>query len=270
MLSFETAMAVGDRVENPERNVPRATMIGTLLAGLIYLLLLFGGDAAAAAPRRWPARTRRSGIFFATFVDPAVGADHRRLRRDRRDWARSTASSWCRPRCRSRWRGNGCSRPGSPASTGSKMPYRIHIFSSGLATLLVLANYARSLAGLFRFMMLVTTSVTLIFYCVGTLAALWLDGGAAAAGLGGLRLIALARRRLLPLGLLRRRHRGERCGAWHDRRGDAGLSRHALDAARQRAGGESSRVSGMIRLSFCAKLLRQTSLSPERPRPVIG
>ena len=38
MLGFECASVAGDRVENPGRNIPRATLIGTLIAGLIYLL----------------------------------------------------------------------------------------------------------------------------------------------------------------------------------------------------------------------------------------
>jgi APA family basic amino acid/polyamine antiporter len=55
-----------------------------------------------------------------------------------------------------------------------EIPWRIHLISSGLATLLLIANYTQSLANLFTFMVLVTTSVSLIFYLSGTLAALWL------------------------------------------------------------------------------------------------
>jgi APA family basic amino acid/polyamine antiporter len=49
-------------------------------------------------------------------------------------------------------------------------PQRAHIFSSALASTVVLANYTRGLADLFEFMVLVTTSVSIIFYLAGTLA----------------------------------------------------------------------------------------------------
>ena len=38
----------------------------------------------------------------------------------------------------------------------------------------MIANYTQSMAKLFTFMVLVTTSVSLIFYLAGALAALWL------------------------------------------------------------------------------------------------
>ena len=52
----------------------------------------------------------------------------------------------------------------------NETPYRAHILSSILATVLVLLNYSRGLVGLFQFMVLVTTSVTIIFYLAGALA----------------------------------------------------------------------------------------------------
>ena len=72
-------------------------------------------------------------------------------------------------------------------------PWRIHLISSGLATALVLVNASRGLAGLFQFMVLVTTSATIIFYLAGAAAALklaregriaWSAGYAAVAALG--------------------------------------------------------------------------------------
>ena len=72
MLSFESAMCAGDRVENAEKIVPRATIIGTLLAGIIYLLcasavtLLLPREALAGADAPF-------ALFFSTFVNPAIG-----------------------------------------------------------------------------------------------------------------------------------------------------------------------------------------------------
>ncbi|HEV2867451.1 MAG TPA: amino acid permease, partial [Allosphingosinicella sp.] len=38
MLGFESAMAAGERVEDPRRTIPRATLLGTAIVGIIYLL----------------------------------------------------------------------------------------------------------------------------------------------------------------------------------------------------------------------------------------
>ena len=83
MLGFESAMAAGDRAENPERTVPRATLIGVLIAGLIYLL------ACSAVTLMLPvaeleASNAPFATFFATLVDPALGPGRGRLRRHRR------------------------------------------------------------------------------------------------------------------------------------------------------------------------------------------
>jgi APA family basic amino acid/polyamine antiporter len=172
LLSFESAMVVGDRAENPERNVPRATLWGTLLAGIIYLLcssavtlllpreILAGSDAPFA-------------LFFATFVDPAVGGiiaafvaiaalgALNGLILVQGEMPVAAARQGLLPAWVARF-------------NRREVPWRIHLISSGLATLLVIANYTESLTELFTFMILVTTSVSLIFYLTGTLAALWL------------------------------------------------------------------------------------------------
>jgi APA family basic amino acid/polyamine antiporter len=176
MLSFETAMAVGDRVEDPERNVPRATMIGTLLAGLIYLLC--SSAVTLLMPREALAGSEAPiALFFSTFVAPAVG---------------SAMAAFVAIAALGALNGIILVQAEMPLAVARErlipawlacfnrreIPYRIHIVSSGLATLLVIANYTQSLAELYRFMILVTTSVSLIFYLVGTLAALrlWMKG----------------------------------------------------------------------------------------------
>ena len=189
MLSFETAMAMGDRVEDPERNVPRATMVGTLLAGLIYLLcssavtLLLPAEALAGTNSPF-------GLFFATFVDPAIGG---------------IVAAFVAVAALGALNGIILVQAEMPLAVARdgllpawlayfnrrEIPYRIHFLSSGLATLLVLANYTESLSELYRFMILVTTSVTLIFYLVGTLAALWLGMTGGLKGSVGFVLTAL-------------------------------------------------------------------------------
>ena len=189
MLSFESAMCVGDRAEDPERNVPRATIAGTLLAGLIYLLcssavtLLLPRDALAVAASPF-------GLFFSTFVDPAVGGlvavfvaiaalgALNGLILVSAEMPLAVAREGLLPAWLVRF-------------NSREIPWRIHLISSGLATLLVIANYAQGLAKLFTFMVLVTTSVSLIFYLTGALAALWLRARGRMAGSAGFILTAL-------------------------------------------------------------------------------
>lgn len=183
MLSFESAMVCGDRVENPERNVPRATMWGTLIAGLFYLLcssavsLLLPHEAVAGSSSPF-------ALFFSTLVDPALGpviaafvaiaalGALNGIILVQAEMPLAVAREGLLPAWFARF-------------NRWEIPWRIHIISSGLATLLLLANYTQSLAKLFTFMVLVTTMVSLVFYLSGTLAALRLrmqgrlEGGAA-------------------------------------------------------------------------------------------
>jgi basic amino acid/polyamine antiporter, APA family len=183
MLSFESAMACGDRVENPERNVPRATMWGTLIAGLIYLLC--SSAVSLLLPHEGVAGTDSPfALFFSTLVDPGLGpiiaafvavaalGALNGIILVQAEMPLAVAREGLLPAWFARF-------------NRWEIPWRIHLISSGLATLLLLANYTQSLAKLFTFMVLVTTSVSLIFYLSGTLAALWLrmkgrlEGGAA-------------------------------------------------------------------------------------------
>lgn len=168
MLGFESAMAAGDRIENAERTVPRATLIGVLIAGFVYLL------ACSAVTLMLPsASVQNSNAPFATFfsalVDPALGpvvaafvaiAALGALNGFvllQAEMPLALARGGLLPAWIARFNRN-------------EIPYRIHIVSSGLATLVVLANYSRGLANLFQFMVLVTTSVSIILYLACALA----------------------------------------------------------------------------------------------------
>jgi APA family basic amino acid/polyamine antiporter len=167
-------MAAGDRVEDAERNVPRATLIGVSIAGLIYLL------ACSAVTLMLPVAALETSnapfaTFFASLVDPRLGP---------------IVAAFAAVAALGALNGFvllqaeiplGLARGGLlPAWTArfnrNEIPWRLHILSSGLATLLILSNYARGLADLFRFMVLVTTSVTIVFYFVSTLSGLVLAG----------------------------------------------------------------------------------------------
>lgn len=189
MLGFESALAVGDRVKDPGRTVPRATLTGLAITGLIYLLacsavtfLLPAGQVAASnAP---------FALFFSTLVNPALGpviAVFAAIA------ALGALNGYVLvqgdPLLTMARRGmfpNWFARENRHAT-----PQRAHILSSSLASAVVLANYTRGLADLFTFMVLVTTSVAIIFYVAGVLAGLKLEQSGRIGGSRGFRLIAL-------------------------------------------------------------------------------
>src|SRR5690606_17205200 len=61
------------------------------------------------------------------------------------------------------------------AKTSRGIAVRAQILSSALATILILANYSRTVGGLFAFMALLTTALALILYLACSLAALRLQ-----------------------------------------------------------------------------------------------
>lgn len=169
-LGFESALAVGDRVERPEVNVPRATLIGAIATGIIYLF------ACSAVTMLMPvADVARSNApfatFFTAFISPAAG---------------QAVALFAAIAALGSLNGNVLQQgevltplahsgmlPAWFALQSSRgTPVRVHLLSSSLASLLVLANFTKGIAGLFKFMALVTTSVTIIFYMAGVLAAL--------------------------------------------------------------------------------------------------
>lgn len=172
MLGFESATVPAGRVQAPERTIPRATLYGTLIAGTLYLLasssvslLLPASDAAA------------SNAPFADFVSRFVGEGPALL------VALFAAIScigalngWVflqgeMPLAMARdgvfpgWFGK-LSRSGTPVMA--------QLLSSGLATVLVVSNYSKTMGELFTFMALLATVATLVMYVMCALAALTL------------------------------------------------------------------------------------------------
>ncbi len=168
MLGFESAMAVGDRVENAERVVPRATMWGTAITGLIYLLAC-SAVTLLLPPAAVHASSSPFALFFGTFVDPRLGA---LVAAFAAIAALGAINGYVLMQGEFLF---ALSRSGLlPAWFGSQnrfdVPIRASILSTLLASALVLVNFSRGLAGLFQFMLLVTTSVSILFYIAGALA----------------------------------------------------------------------------------------------------
>jgi len=175
LLGFESALAAGDRIADPERNVPRATIIGMVATGLLYLI------ACTAVTMLLPSAIVTNSIapfptFFSHFIGPEAGAVAAVLAAIAALGALNgfVLLAGELPRDLAR---RGLLAPLFGAENRNGAPTWSLLLSAVLATLIVYANYDRGLAGLFNFMMLVTTSTTIIFYLVGALAAIKFERG---------------------------------------------------------------------------------------------
>lgn len=170
MIGFEAAGAVGDKVEKPEINVPRATFFGALLTGCIYLIVCSGitlmlpADEVANSAAPFELFVRR---FWSPDVAPwialfaaisAFGATN--------GWILVQGEvplDMARRKLLPRWF----------AVTDAKgTPIRALIVSSIFASILVITNGNKSTVDLFYYMALLSTSATLWLYLACALAAL--------------------------------------------------------------------------------------------------
>lgn len=169
LLGFECASIAAARVENPAVNVPRATMWGTGLTGVLYLLvcsaiaLMLPEAVAATSPapfatfveRYWSAGPAALVTVFA--IVSCVGAIN--------GWVllqgelpRAMAERGMLPR----W---------FAATDRHGTPRRALLVSSVIATLCLLFNASKSMQGIYEFVLLLSTSAALWLYLACALAA---------------------------------------------------------------------------------------------------
>ena len=173
LLGVECASGAARNVRDPGRNIPRATLTGTLLVGIIYIAV--SSAVAMLLPQEEVAGSNAPIALFvsyywseglALFVGlfaavSAIGALNGFIMLQG-EMPLRMASAGGFPH----WFAQ-TSRAG--------IPVRAHILSSLVTTLLLAANYSSSLAELFQFMLLLSTSATLILYLACALAALRLQ-----------------------------------------------------------------------------------------------
>lgn len=170
LLGFESALIVGDRVRDPERTVPRATMLGAVATGILYLL------SCTAVTLMLPADTVHASnapfsTFFTIWVGPLAGDAVALFAAIAALGALNGFVLLAGEMPRDMAAG-GMLPPGLARVNRHGAPARSLILASMLTTLVVYANYTRGMAGLFNFMVLVTTSTAIIFYLFAALAAL--------------------------------------------------------------------------------------------------
>lgn len=170
MLGFECATVPAARVRDPERNIPRATIIGTFIAGLIYLaastavfvLLPAGAAAASSAPfadlvgSYWGQGAATAVVAFA--VISCLGALNGWILLQG-EVPLALASRGVFPR----W---------FAVVNRRGMPVRAQVAGAMLSVALIAANYTRGLTELFGFVILLATAATLVLYLFGALSAL--------------------------------------------------------------------------------------------------
>jgi APA family basic amino acid/polyamine antiporter len=150
LLGFEAASIAARNVERPEVVVPRATVIGTLIVGLIYLAValpvsLFLPAAEVAASPAPFAFGALNGLILISGELPLAMARAGRF-----------------PHFLTR-------------TARSGIAVRAILLSSLLSALLILANSSRGLGGLFAFMALLGTIGALVLYLFCASAVLWLQ-----------------------------------------------------------------------------------------------
>lgn len=174
MLGFECASCSADKIRDPERTVPLATIVGTILTGVIYIaayaavLFLLSGPRTAASPAPFadaiqpllgPSASTAIALFAAISALGCVNG-----------WllvAGEVPLTLARDGVFPAWFGK---------TTPLGTPARAQVVAGLVATLLIVSNYSKSMSGLFAFSALVTTVSSLFVYGGVAAAALLLVG----------------------------------------------------------------------------------------------
>jgi APA family basic amino acid/polyamine antiporter len=178
MLGFESATVSCDKVKDPQRNIPIASVLGAAVSGLIYIaatwavLYLLPAKQAAASPSPFadaalPLVGSVAGSAIALFATiSALGSLN--------GWILCSGEvplKLARDNAFPAWFGR---------TTGLGTPIRAQVLAAVAATVLIAMNYSKSMTGIFAFLTLISVVATLLLY----------TGCSAAA------LVLLARRRI--------------------------------------------------------------------------
>ncbi|HEY0411864.1 MAG TPA: amino acid permease [Allosphingosinicella sp.] len=175
-LGLESATIPAERVENPRRTIFRATLVGTAVTGALYLFA-----CSAVALLLPPDQAARSGAPLADFVALHWGAGAGGLLAL---FAAVTAfgalNGWILLQGEMPWAmAKDGTLPRWLAATSRRgTPVRAHVVSSLLLSLVLLTNASRSTIDLFKFLVLLATTASLVPYLVCALAALALGARA--------------------------------------------------------------------------------------------
>jgi APA family basic amino acid/polyamine antiporter len=162
MLGFESAAVSCDKVKNPRRNIPIASVAGAAISGLIYVaatwavLYLLPGSAAAASPSP-----------FADAVQPLVGSvAGSAVALFAAISALGALNGWvlCAGEVPLKLARDGALPEWLGKTTGRGTPVRAQLLAAVVATLLIGMNYSRSMTGIFALLTLISVMATLVLY----------------------------------------------------------------------------------------------------------
>lgn len=173
LLGVECAAVAARNVRDPGRNIPRATLIGTLVVGIIYISV--SSAVAMLLPQADVARSNAPvALFVSYYWSDGLGL---------------FVGLFAAVSCLGALNGfillqgemplRMARIGGFPAwfakTSHAGIPVRAHLLSSLCTSTLLAANYSSSLADLFQFMILISTSSTLVLYLACSLTALRLQ-----------------------------------------------------------------------------------------------
>ncbi len=182
VLGFESASVGADKVDDPARTIPRATLIGTAATGALYLIVCSGialmlpaaSVAQSSAPFALFVETywaREPALFVAAFAAvAAIGALN--------GWTLvqgELPAAMAKRGLLPAWFG---------VENARGTPVRALVISSLVSTGLVALNSTKSTGELFTFMATLSTSATLWLYLACVLAAVRLSVAVPVAGIG--------------------------------------------------------------------------------------
>jgi basic amino acid/polyamine antiporter, APA family len=162
MLGLETATVPADKVRDPEKTVPRATLLGTAGAGMLYIFV-----CSAVVLMLPVAVTATSSAPFAEFVARFAGADSgTAIAAFGAISALGALNGWilvqgelpatmARDGLFPEWMGK---------VSANGTPHNAHVFSSILLTGVVLMNASKSMNAMFEFLIVLTTAIVLVMY----------------------------------------------------------------------------------------------------------
>jgi APA family basic amino acid/polyamine antiporter len=173
LLGLESATVPADKVSDPKRTIPRATLIGTTFTGILYLavcsavLLMLPAAQLATSPAPFADFLERfwgghAGSVLAAFAALSGFGALIGWVLLQGELAYAMAVRGVFPHWLARTSTNGT-------------PVRAHLLSSGVLTLTVATNFNRSMVDLFTFILLLATTGCLFAYLFTGLAALQLQ-----------------------------------------------------------------------------------------------
>jgi APA family basic amino acid/polyamine antiporter len=170
MLGVESATVSADKVRNPRRNIPIASVLGAAATGIIYIaatwavLYLLPGSVAANSPSPFADAAKPligpiGGSAIALFAAiSAVGC----------------LNGWilCSGELPLKLARDGAFPAWFAKTTGEGTPIRAQVVAAIVATLLIAMNSSRTMAGIFGFLTLISVVATLVLYTGCSAAAL--------------------------------------------------------------------------------------------------